>query len=449
LPLAHAFLGLFQHVLQPAFLQQLFERCRGRSYEKELDFPTLVRVVGDAITGQGSIHGALEATKTNQPLPVSQRAFYGKLGRIPLSLSLAVLQEATERLRVLWPAQVPSPLPACFDRFQVLIVDGKKSKNVAKRLGVCRLQPGRVLGTKLLVCLDARSRLVLASAGDLDGERNDNPLVPALLDRLRPQQPAVYVCDAQFCDLVQLERVVGRAASFVFRYHPKTHFHPDANRPARTWTDEQGRQLREEWGFLGAERDRRRRYVRRVTWLRASATHKDLSIVTNLTNSTLLPAAALLDLYLQRWKIETVFQEVAQVFGLQQLVAGTPEASAFETMLCMLVYNMLQLLKAELATEQQVSVDDISSAKLFKSVRRALTALYELLSPEQIVASLAAPSDSAATAVWLRGLLAGQWREMWLKARNKNPRCYGPKPTGSGAHTSIERLRRDHKGTGP
>lgn len=450
LPLAQAVLGLFHYILEPTFLDELFQRCRSRAYHKELSFSALVHLVGAAITHHGSIHQALQARRDN-PLPVSDRACYGKLNRLPLSLSLSLLDEGTQRLQGFLPATVNQAMPACFAALHVLLVDGKKSKNVAKRLAACRNQPGRVFGAKLVVALDARTRLVVAAAATADGERNDNPLVPELLDRLRPQRtlPRLFVCDAQFCDLTQVQLLLGEEALFAFRHHPKTHFHPDPERPARTFVDGQGRTLLEEWGYLGSAKDRRRCYVRRVTWQRASATHKDLSVVTNLTDGLAYPAEALIDLYLLRWKIETVFQEVATVFGLQHLIGSTPEASAFDTALCMLIYNMIQVVKAQLAAQQKLPLDDVSSKNLFRGVQRSLVALYELLSPAQIAASIAVPTEPVAMLAWLTQLLQGQWRPQFRKARNKNPRRYAPKPKQSGAHTSIERLRLRHKEKGP
>src|SRR4029077_13514853 len=98
-----------------------------------------------------------------------------------------------------------------------------------------------------------------------------------------------------------------------------------------------GRQVIEEYGWLGSRADRRRTFVRRITWKRTD--HKDLSIVTDLTNRTPggaaavpepIPATDLIDLYLTRWKIETVFQDVTVIFGLRKLIGSTPEATAFQ-----------------------------------------------------------------------------------------------------------------------
>jgi hypothetical protein len=437
LPLALGVLGLLGHVLEAAFLDDLFQRYRGRAYEKILDLPKLVQVLGDAILKHGSIHRSLQQARSEQRLHTSDRAFYGKLSRLPLSISLALLDEGTQRAAALLPSHIPDPVPACFAGLQVLLVDGKKSKNMAKRLLVARQQPGKVFGAKLLVCLDARSRLVLAAAACADGERNDNPLVPDLLARLRSRAtlPRLFVCDAQFCDLTALRHVVGEEAWFAFRHHPKTHFHPDPETPAQIVTDAKGRRLVQEWGWLGSPKDQRRARVRRVTWLRASATHKDLSVITNLTDAEAYPASAIIDLYLGRWKIETVFQEVATVFGLKHLLASTPEASAFETVLCMLVYNAIQIFKAHLAVAEALTMDDISSVNLFRDVQEEMIAVYKILTPTQIAAALHIPRMAEDMRAWLAHLLAGRWKPTWRKARNKTPRVYGPKPKQSGAHT--------------
>jgi hypothetical protein len=446
-PLAQLILGLFQHLFQADFLDDLFQRHRGRSYEKVLDFATMVQVLGDAIMKHGTVYPALVQARRQQQVTVSEKAFYAKLNRIPLTLSLGLLDEGRQRLQELLPTGLPHAVPDCFAGLQVLLVDGKKSKNVAKRLLATRGQPGKVFGAKFLVCLEARTRLVVAAAAAADGECNDNPLVPELLHRLRPQRtlPPLFVHDAQFCDLVQVQRVVGEQAFFVFRHHPKTHFRPDPERPAHTFVDAQGRTLVEEFGWLGSPKDPRRCAVRRVTWLRASATHKDLSVVTNLTDNTAYPASALIDLYLLRWKIETVFQEVATVFGLKHLIGSTPEASAFETVLCMLVYNMIQVIKARLAAQQNLTVDDVSSANLFRDIRGEMTALYKMLPPARIVQTIPLQQTAEQMQRWLEDHLQGHWDTLWKKARNKNPRRYTAKPKKSGAHTSIERLRQAHK----
>jgi len=62
------------------------------------------------------------------------------------------------------------------------------------------------------------------------------------------------------------------------------------------------------------------------------------------------------------------------------------------------------------------------------------------------LAKLIVPLSTAESMMaYLRERLTGQWEPGWKTARNKNPRKYGPKPKGSGAHTSVYRVLQKHK----
>jgi hypothetical protein len=49
LPLAESVLRLWQQVADPVLLQELFEKHRGRAYQKTLSFPCLVQLIADAL----------------------------------------------------------------------------------------------------------------------------------------------------------------------------------------------------------------------------------------------------------------------------------------------------------------------------------------------------------------------------------------------------------------
>lgn len=264
----------------------------------------------------------------------------------------------------------------------------------------------------------------------------------------------INVADAQFCDLVQISHYRQAGEHFVLRYHPKVHFHGDPTKPAHPCTDAKGRPLIEEYGWLGSLTDKRRCFVRRITWKRSD--HKDLSVVTDLTNRSPgedadgpepIVAADLIDLYLTRWKIETVFQDVTVVFGLRKLIGSTPEATAFQAAFCMVVYNAIQVVKSYVAALQPkpLSVDEVSNKMLFTSIHKQLTALAELVPAVSLAELVVPPPTADAAHAYLQQRLSGLWEKGWKKAHNKNPRRYGPKPKGSGAHTSVYRVLQNHK----
>src|SRR5688572_27128451 len=127
LPLAQATLKLFDHVFQPEALNALYEQHRGRCYERELVFDTLLHLVRDALVLYGgSGRRSFEAAEAAVALPVAYQNAYAKLGRLPLALSVAVLAHGALRLEALLPPGDAVELPASLAAFQVIVFDGKK-----------------------------------------------------------------------------------------------------------------------------------------------------------------------------------------------------------------------------------------------------------------------------------------------------------------------------------
>jgi hypothetical protein len=444
LPLADAVLSLGAYVFQPSFLDALFERHRGRSYQDTLTFPNFVQLLSDALLQhQGSARQSLERAD-DDTLPVSYRAFYGKLRRVPLQLSQGFVSEVTLRLQELLPA-LPTALPASLASLEPVVIDGKKLKRVAKRLLPARQLAGKLFGGKLLVAWRPSNGLVMAMAANLDGEANDCRLVPDLLPQVRSCLPGtrLWIVDRQFCDLVQIGRFTEENDHFLVRYHPKLHFHGDADRAAQTSQDERGRTVVQEWGWLGKER---RFYVRRITLQRPG--EEAVILVTDL-DADQYPAGDLLALYLQRWGIERVFQQVTEVFHLQQLIGSSAQATVFQGAFCLLLYNMIQLIRGYLAVAEGREAETISSELLFYDIQRQLAAVSELAKPCEIAACVPAEQTQEQMVARLQSLLAAVWTPRWEKAVNKKPRPKTTRAQGSGAHTSIHRVMEKHRQSCP
>ena len=337
-------------------------------------------------------------------------------------------------------------IPLSLQEFTVTVLDGKAIKRVAKRLKLLRGVRGGLLGGKALVALELNTGLAVALQADPDGESNEVRLVPALLPVVRQGLPGprLWLADRQFCDLVQTAAFTAESGDhFLVRYHSKVHFYPDPTRPVQRGLDDQGRAYEQEWGWLGGERDKRRRYVRRVTLHRAG--EEDVILVTDLLDPARYPAEDLLALYLARWGIERVFQQVTEVFPLKRLIGGTPQAGIFQLAFCLLLYNMIQVMRAQVAAAENWQPDDISLEKLFTDVERELTAWSVLVKPAATVAALGVVPSVAQLQRRLRKLLDGVWQERWLKAVNEKPRPHRTRTKAARTHTSVHRLLEDHR----
>jgi hypothetical protein len=454
LPLADATLSLWAYVLQPTFLAQVFAQYHGRSYEDTLKFARFVDLIGDALLEhEGSGRQSFTRAKEQGTLATSHEAVYGKLRRVPLSLSLGFLTEGTARLRTLLPPQhLATALPASVAEFTVIVGDGKTLKRVAKRLLPARGAAGKVYGGKLLVAFLPSQGVAVAMAADPDGERNECRLVPQLVEQTREvvSGPRLWVLDRQFCDLVQTARCSEAGDHFLIRYHNKVQFCPDPLQPAAVTKDGQGRRIVEDWGWLGAESNRSRRIVRRLTLTRPG--EEAIILVTDLVDAPRYPAADLLTVYLGRWGIERVFQQITEVFALRHLIGSTPQATVFQAAFCLLLYNMVQILRGyiALAQPQPCLAEDLSAEQIFYDVQRELTAVSVLVPPAMVVSAYTEELLQEELCQRLHALLDSLWTPRWRKAVNTKPRPKVVNAKRSGAHTSMHRLlqtARQHRGS--
>jgi hypothetical protein len=480
LPLAQAVFRLFAYALPEPFLREVYEEHRGRCYEKALTFPQLVYLIRDALLVHGgSGHRSFRRADEAGELPVAVQNAYGKLARLPLPLSLALLSGGTRRLaELLPPGHTPDPPPASLRGMRPVAVDGKKLKNAAKRLKALRGLPGKLLGAKLLAGLSLDSGLVVAMSADPDGEANDVPLVPGLLPQVRANLPAgearagearagearagearagearageararpiLWVADCQFCDLNLPALFTAGGDHLLVRFTNKMGFHPDPARPALAGVDGRGRPYVPEWGWIGSAKDGRRRYVRRVTLARGDG-ERDVALITDLLDERAYPAVDLLGLYLMRWGIERVFQQVTEVFDLRHLIGSTPRAMVFQAAFCFLLYNMVQVARAYAAAAAGRPAEEVSTENLFYDAAHELITWAKVGEPAHAAAHLAGPMPAGELRRELAGLIGPAWTDRWIKARNKTPRKPTPTPGAkrSGAHTSVWRVLQQH-----
>jgi Transposase DDE domain len=449
LPLAEATLRLWQFVCEDSSLHDLYDRHRGRTYYKKIPFPLMAQLVRDALLEpDGSGHKSFCQAQQDGILPAVLSSTYDKLGHLPPAVSEAFLAEGADRLRQVFPntqvATLDDPLSPSLRDFEILVLDGKVVKRVPRRLQPARQRKGGLLGGKGLVALHLRSGLAVALATDPDGEANDAKLVPDLLPQVRDrlQGPRLWLADRQFCDLIQTAAFVAEGGDhFLVRYHSKVHFYPDPARPAQQGQDRQGRVYAQQGGWLGGERDKRRRYVRRLTLHRDG--EEDVILVTDLLDAGSYPAEELLAVYLARWGIERVFQQITEVFHLNRLIATTPQGTLFQLSFCLLLYNMIQVVRSYVAVGQGYSLEVISTELLFVDVSKQLVALHELVASDRVVELLPVAYSAAAVRQDLRRLLVGLWSDSWIKAPAR-PRKPAAWKQGQRDHTSVYRLLKAH-----
>jgi hypothetical protein len=442
MPLADAVLQLVQYVGDDERVQAIFDRHRGRCYDAVIRFPCLVKLVGDALLQHGgSGNQSFSRAREAGELKASKVAAYGKLARVPVAVSQALLLELSRPLRELFPAQAWRFPPASLRGFTTIIFDGKAIKRVAKRLKLLRKVGGGLLGGRTLVAIEFETGLVIGMHADEDGDANDVRFVPELLPVICGEVTGLllFLADSGFCDLQRLDEFTAGGNHFLIRHHPKVGFHCDPKRPVRSGADAQDRTFVEEWGWLGAANHPKRRYVRQITLQRPN--ESDVVLVTDLLDADLYPAEDLLNHYLQRWGIEQLFQKVTEVFHLQHLIGSTPKATIFQFAFCLLMYNLIQVVRGYVATHQHRETESLSIENLFVDVHRQLTAWSVLVESGLPLEDIPLAKDLTILAERLNVLLRSQWSPRWIKATNKNRRPHIPRPHDR-THGSVFRILR-------
>ena len=452
LPLAQVVLMCFSFVMDRTSLEQLFEEHRGRAYTKKLSFSTLVYLIRDAlISRQEGTRRHLERTKAQDQLPASVVAFYGKLARLPLEVSLAFVSRGAAQVAQLLPPDSRWIAPASLQAFDLHGVDGKMLKHVKHRLKVTRAVRGKLLGAKLQVAQDLRSGLVLAINAHPDADCNEVRLTGGLLEQVHHQRqeqlqgglaralaPILWVSDRQYSDLSCPRLFMEHEGHFLIRHNRTLGFEADPARVAQEGTDARGRRWMQQWGWLGARTRADRLYVRRITLFRPGP-DDDVILLTDLLDETRYPAVNLLEAYLQRWGIERMFQAVTEVFDLRHLIGTTPRAAIFQSALCFVLYNIVQVLGGYAAADAQLEGREVSGEKLFDDVRRELGAWALMAEPAATIEQQFPALPAAQLRKQLRTLV--RWRPLWRKSKPRtHPSQRGRTIQVKGGRSSVFKL---------
>jgi hypothetical protein len=442
-PLAEGVLVLLKWVLAEEHLARLFDTYRGRAYEKIVTFAVMVNLVLEALIQHGgSGRSSFERARRAGELGASIQAAFTKLGRMPVELSMGLLAECTDRMADLIPEDVATPQPDSLQGFEVVVLDGKAIKRVAKRLKLLRGVKGGLLGGRALVAMSLRTGLAIAMHADPDGDANDVKFVPWLLPEVRDLVTGIrlWLADRAFCNLEQVVRFCDEGDHFLVRRRTNVRFEADPARSAASGCDDEGRSYIEAWGWLGGPEDPRRMYVRQVTLQRPG--EEPILLITDLLDFRQYPATDLLFLYLRRWGIERMFQQVTEVFGLEGLIGSTPQAALFQFALCLILHNVVQVARAYVAAARPCPTETISGEKLFEDVKREMTACSVMLRRDSVVAGIAGFSCVADIRIHLHRLFGPIWNDRWLKTRSYKRRRHPVSPH-SRSHSSVYRILRD------
>lgn len=329
-----------QRVLDPTWLDTLFEAERQRQYTRELLFSSVIDLMAEVALGlKPSVYAAARARQ----LPVSVTALYDKINRTDPEVVRALVRSGAQRL-------TPVLDPLRRDRapwvpgYEVRIVDGNHLPASEKRLGAIRGYRGAALPGQALVVLDPDRDLVVDLLLCEDAHTQERALVSPLLEQAHEGQ--IWILDRNFSTSTVLFGLHQHGAAVLVREHA-CNPNPTPVSPLRRIGSTETGEVFEQRVQL-QKKDGPELNLRRIELHLEHPTEDGDTVIRLLTN---LPprafrATKVADLYRRRWTIEGMFQRLESTLHSEVRSLGYPRAALLAFGVAVLAYNVLSVLKA-------------------------------------------------------------------------------------------------------
>lgn len=409
---------LLQRAVRPELVDEIFEAHRGRQYQRELLFSTVVEIMTLVSVGlRPSVHAA---ARSLGEFGASLQALYGKLRGTSPGLVRALVRATWQELRGVRRA-VGERRPPVVAGLRVLVFDGNHLPASEKRLGALRGFRGAALPGHALVVYEPDTDLVVDVLAAEDAHASELSLLPALLPTMGPGE--LYLADRLFGHRVLLVAIAGRGAYFNVRIRVDTirmTLRGSRRRVARTARGA----VYEQWAVLEDDRGQRV-VVRRIEVHLAHPTEDGDRVIVLLSNvpARTVSTLRLADLYLTRWTIETMCQRLEAALHSEVRSLGHPRAALLAFGTAVVAYNILATLQHAIAVEHRAATPDLQLSTYHLAVEVRATYQGMMLAVDaRVWAAYETRSDRQ-----LARLLRQVARHVSVAAFRKSPR--GPKPT--------------------
>lgn len=340
--------GILEYAMPTARLDEVFREHAVRQYEDELLFSTVVNTLALAVNGvRKSVNAAYQATK--EDFSVSVTALYDKLQGIETQVSQAIVRDCGSRLGLVVRA-LNAQAPSLLKGYRVKILDGNHLAGTDHRIKETRTLHSSPLPGQALVVLDPQLRLVLDVFPCEDGYSQERLLLPAVLNTV--EKDDLWMADRNFCTTGFLFELRDRQAGFLIRQHGTTLYgktlRGHRRKVGRCKTGVVYEQHLEIHNPQESDPKRQSMTLRRITIELDKPTRNEESKLQLLTNvpEEAADAITLANLYRERWRIESAFQEIEQSLRSEINTLCYPKAALLAFSIALLTYNVISVLKA-------------------------------------------------------------------------------------------------------
>lgn len=293
-------------------------------------------------------------------VPVSDQAIYTRLARdgtAPLERLFAQLTAVLTARLAPYAASDLAPFAT-----EVVVLDETTLDPIARTLPALRAVPvgdPALLPGKLAGVFDVRRQLWQQLAFRPETQQNEKVAARDLLAQVAPG--SLVLADLGYFGFAWFDELTDGGYRWLSRLRAKTSF-----TVAHTFC-QQG-ETRDALVWLGAYRADRTKHLVRLVEFRLGSTH--YRYLTNVTDPQLLPLAEVARLYARRWDIELAVKLVKRELGLHLLWSAKPVVIQQQLWATLIIAQILQALRLEVAGRARVDPFDVSLPLLLETLRQ-------------------------------------------------------------------------------
>ncbi len=337
--------GTVERVLNPEQLNEWFDNTAQSQYTRELLFSSVFDIMSQVVLdSHHSVNAAYQGCE--EDIAVSVTSVYNKLNGIEANTSAELVRYATGEIKPVIK-KLKGTVKPLLPGFHVKLLDGNCIEATEHRIKELRSTAAGALPGKSLVVYDPSLRIPIDVFLCEDGHAQERSLLGDVLPTVKAKD--VWINDRNFCVRSFLCGIADKGGYFINRLHQNFPWESLGKekyvgniKTGKVYeqpvlvVDESG----QNWKF---------RLIRVCLKKSTRDGDKEIFIVTNLSKSA-AHAKQIADLYRNRWKIETAFQELTEHLNSEINTLGYPPAALFGFCVALVSYMILSVIKAALSS---------------------------------------------------------------------------------------------------
>jgi len=363
-----------QNAFSASQLDRIFAENAKQQRAGDLPFSVVVEILSLAVMKVcPSVNAAYQ--KKEEQVGVAIKSVYNKLNGVEPCVSRAMVCDSAARFGEIQDAM--GRTGQLQPGYRTRILDGKHLDRTERRLKPLRFLNSAPLPGQVLAVLDGDRNLVCDVFPCEDGHAQERSLLEDVLARVAPGE--LWIGDRNFCTVSFLTGIAQRNAHFGIRLRKQLPVER-VGRKRAAGNSATGK-IFEQAAYI-VENGQRALKVRLITVKLKQPTRDgdtEITIVSNLPKK--VSPKRIAELYRNRWTIEKGFLQVSQSLNGEIDSLAYPKAALFGFCIALVAHNMLNLVKAAIATAHEGDEDDLSDYYLADEISGVYRGMLIVLPP--------------------------------------------------------------------